>query len=541
MTVTQRLMKPGGFALELVETAPTSAAAAVALADHIVVTGAPLDSISSFSDATILANSIYTGVITSKPNPRSFAGYDLSWHMGTPDGLGECRAYTTYYDPAIAPLTSSQPLSVVLSSFISNAHLNAGTWNDSGLPNFTGVIPPFITPREVIDMVTRTVGAEWRANPNGTLDAALAANLFVTSPTIVVTRKKDGVDGAFRGLTGSINLAEDIEQYTYLVLGAQSAVSYITSAASAQTYPSFLGATVLGTYRAINVSGMSTAAATATTTAAAAQFSTKRQELTLSSLTYDVTRFVHPGDYVYAYDEEANLIDTANQINWQGQRICPQKLRVYALTWPIQRGMGVYARKYNASTLAFDYTDLTPYVNWEGNDSNPGEVQWEVGAAARSISDDTSTIGSTAYLGANPAILAATLNTGWTTWNGKTLYNGSASAVAGTGEWEFDGDYINLQMQWLLSGIPTTGTITIALPLPAIHPTNSVYIPCGDVSAYNGTHYPGFGTAFIDPANPSQCVIQSKTSPTTTLWTNAVPFAWSTGHAGTAILRYRWR
>lgn len=392
MTVTQRIMKPGSFALKLDDPAPLSVIRAVAEFDHVVITRSRLDPIAGFTDATILANAIYTGVITRRPSPSEFSGYDLSWWLGTPDGAGDLLT------------TAVSRTAGTLSQWITDlcpASLTVGSVSNTGLGTLTNSYQ-WMTPREAIDAVCRALGAEWRVNPDGTIDAAKTPNLFVATPTVVVTRKEEGPDGAYRGLDSVMaGTARDVEQYVTAVTAVangQGTTVATGSAAGSTSYKDFRNGTVV-LERLANAPTEPGANASAVAAAVVAQFNTVRRAISLTSRTYTVTRFVKPGDYVYVYDQLADLTDNANQIFYRGELISPIALRVYSLTWPIAAGMGVYARRSGATPT---YTDLTDWVEWES-----GDVTWDVGVSPRSASDtDASTAGSAAYLGSNAEISA---------------------------------------------------------------------------------------------------------------------------------------
>lgn len=93
---------------------------------------------------------------------------------------------------------------------------------------------------------------------------------------------------------------------------------------------------------------------------------------------------LRPGDEVYVYDLEAGILDTANQITYRGETISPAKVRCTLMTWPLERGLGVYVRS-NAATPT--YIDLTPFVQWEAPGTQIDVSDWtpaSYGAANRS-------------------------------------------------------------------------------------------------------------------------------------------------------------
>ncbi len=416
--ITERLMKPGSFSVRLREDYPFSVASEVALLDHIVITPTRLDPISGFSDANILAAAIYTGVITRKASPRIFEGSGLAWWLGTDAGIGDVVDVTA---------TSTATLSAWVTAILARGNgIAAGSVSNTGLSSVTAA-PSWCSPREGLDLICRVAGAEWRVNPAGTLDAAKSPNLFVSTPTVVVTRKEEGQDGAYRGLEGSLIVtATDVEQYTteVYVVGQGSGSTVVTEAASGSTsYKTFANGTPV-LRRFVNAPTEPTANAAAVASAQLALWNQVRRELSLNSRTYNVTRHIRPGDYVWAFDQLAELTDAANQITYRGELIAPIKLRVHALTWPVEQGMGVYARRSGATPT---YTDLSDFVEWE-----TGDVIWDVGTAARASNDvDAATSGSTAYLGANPAVSARAASAVGATyvpvWSNTTLGNGTSA------------------------------------------------------------------------------------------------------------------
>ena len=85
--------------------------------------------------------------------------------------------------------------------------------------------------------------------------------------------------------------------------------------------------------------------------------------------------------------------------------------------------MGVYVRHFGSPAT---YVDLTNWVQWEDAD-----VQWEVGAASRQLADDVAA-GSTAYLGANPAVAERATDSAnpWTAPGSFFRTRGPTSALA---------------------------------------------------------------------------------------------------------------
>lgn len=389
MTVTERLMKPGRFTLRLEDDAPLSVWSAVAEMDHIVITPTRLHPISGFSDANILDAAIYTGVVLRKPTPTTFEGAGLPWWLGTDEGLGDLL------DTAVTGTAAT--LSTWITALCPSS-LTVGTVTNTGVTLTYSF--QWITRREALDFACRAMGAEWRVNPDGTLDAAAAGTLFTSTPTTVITKAAEGRQGTTSGLDATaMSASRDAAGYTTKVIvvaktGDQS-LAPTASASGANVYKDLRNNNVV-LERLVNAPTTPNGSAQAVADAAIGQWSSVRRSVSLSSRSYAVPLTVRPGDTVYAYDPDAGLYDTANQIDWSGERITPVALRVRAYTWPITQGMGVYARRSGATPT---YTDLSDYVRWETSDTT-----WEVGASGWDVAQDPAQL-SPAYLGTNPDVV----------------------------------------------------------------------------------------------------------------------------------------
>ena len=493
MTITERLMKPGSFSIRLREDYPWSVAAAVDVFDHIVVTPGRLDATTDLSDATILATAIYTGVVVAKPSPRIFEGAGLAWWLGTDEGLGDVL------DVAVTQTAAS--LSTWISALLPGS-LTLGTVSNTGLGTHTGTYQ-WVTRREAIDAVCRALGAEWRINPNKTFDAAKAPNLFVSSPTTVITRREEGQDGGYRGLDGSmIVTSKDVRQYTTkaIVVAAGAGVSVATGSSTGTTAYRDGNNNLVVLERLVNAPSDPSTSASAIAAAVVGQWNQVRRELSLSSRTYNVTRHVRPGDYVYVFDQLAELTDSANQITARADLITPIKLRVHALTWPAQLGMGVYARRSTGSD--YTYTDLTDHVEWETSD-----VTWDVGAAPRASNDvDAKLAGTTAYLGANAAVAERASTAGavlsYTPALTATTTNPNIGSTAiAEGEYQVVNGRCSGRGTIYANGAGITsgtGLYRVSLPYPARSLPGTSLVAVGHGSVYLGAPSPGVNPVTLD-------------------------------------------
>jgi hypothetical protein len=401
MTVTQRLMAPGGFSFRLRTAAdqfPDALAKQVGPFDQLVITPQRLEPITGFGDADILGSAIYAGVITGFPQPGEFTGLGLESLLGTPDGAGP--------NLETALVRSGGTLAQWAGDLFPANGIGVGTITTAGTTNVSGSYQ-WCTRREAWMSVCKLAGAEYRVRPTMTIDAGPAASLFAATPRVVVTRKAEGFEGAFQGLEGSmLQMSMDFEQYTTrAVVVGQGTAGNVQTGASQITSPftgpdgqpivmtRFVDSPTDSATNAINLAG-----------SVLDDYSSGRRELKLSSRTYTVGRFVTPGDWIYAYDQVGGLSEPTNQITYRGELITPLLLRVYAITWPIEDGMGVYVRRRVGGTVS--YVDLTDWVDWEASSSNPGDVQWEVGAASRPADPEGDR--GVGTLGVNPEIMART-------------------------------------------------------------------------------------------------------------------------------------
>ena len=393
MAVTERLMKAGQFTVQLTADAPRSVWAAVQEFDHIVITPTRLQSVESFSDANILAQAIYTGVVNTKPTNRTISGVGLADWLGDDEGGGDLL------DTAVTQTTAT--LSTWVSALLPSS-ITAGTVTNTGVT--LSYTYQFMSRREALAHACRSMGAEWRVNPNGTFDAAAPATLFVATPDTVITRKPQGTEGALQGIEATrMDQARDVAKYTTKVIvvgktgdGASVATG---SATGANVYKDFHNNNVVKE-RFVNAPAEPAANVSAYAASVLALYSSVRRVITLSSKTYAVPIRTRPGDYLWVYDPDSYLADLSNQITWRGELITPIKLRCHAYTWPIESGMGVYARRSGATPT---YTDLTPYVQWD-----TGDTTWEIGASFADPDQEVAQL-SPAFLGVNGDI-AARLN-----------------------------------------------------------------------------------------------------------------------------------
>jgi hypothetical protein len=479
MPVSRRLMKPGTWSLKLREDAPYSVFSQINQFDHIVMLPTRLEPIGGYSDAALLGAAFYSGVITKKPSATDLSGHGLEWWLGTPKGYGPGTAGSQGL-LTTAATQSAATLSTWMSALCPPA-LSVGAVTNGALPTLSDSFQ-FVTRREALDAVCRQIGAEYRVNANGSIDAAAPSTLFGSTATVVVTNKEEGRDGPYQGLEGSLIVtASDVDEYitkAIVVTRGEGSAATATTTTGSTAYRDFAGNTT-HVERYIDAPTALAANAGLIGTAAINKFNAVRRDLRLSSRTYNVSRFAEPGDYIFVYDPVQGLYDTGNQIIYRGEVIVPLLLRVYGLTFPVERGMGVYVRRSTGVGSA-TWLDVSDWVVWED-----GEVQWEVGAPRRPLigTNPARSEGTVAYLGVNPDVAARTASAEpWITMGlGGTGWSNYGFSWIGAG-YRKVGDRV--EIRGLIAG-GSSGNVIATMPAGYRPPGDLIFTTMCDVGGGN--------------------------------------------------------
>lgn len=382
MAVTETYRALGSWSIQLRPNTPRTVLDALTYFGHVAVS-AGRDNPKVAGDS-LLASARYVGVlrgVTNDANGHQLSGAGMAFWLGDEDNKGSVIEN-------LVTLTSSTFTNAVRSLLPSSGSVTEGTLH-SVTGTYTGT-HQYQSPRQAIDYVCQTMGAAWRMNGNGTLDAGLASDLFVTTPVAAVTSRSSGVDMSVRGLPGAAALAEDVQDFTTRVVLLAQGAQGSTATGSADIsgglnpYKDIHGNTVKLT-RLVSESSTDQGNATARAQLALNQFTSPRDAVTLNSTTHDIRGDVAIGDYVWVFDPDAGLFNLNNEVVFRGERINPLKLQVTALSWPVEAGMGV---AYRDPTGA--WVDLTDYVVFES-----GQVNITVGGYDRSLTNTgTEPVGS---------------------------------------------------------------------------------------------------------------------------------------------------
>lgn len=377
MSVTQIYRALGSWSLKLGPNTPQNVLDQLGYFGHVAISAGRDNPV--VAGDSLLRSARYVGVLRG----ATFAvdGYDLGG-AGMALWLGDEDQKGAVIENLVT-LSSSTFTNAVRSLLPSSGAVTEGTLHSvSG--TYTGT-HQYQSPREAIDYVCTTMGAAWRVNGDGSLDAGLESDLFVTTPVTAIVRRGAGLDMALRGLPGDISLAEDVQDFTTRVVLLAQGTQGSTATGSADIagglnpYKDVHGNTIKLT-RLVSESTTDQSNATARAQLQLNRFTSTRDAVTLNSDTHDITGDVQTGDYVWVHDTTSGLVDLSNEITLRGQRLNPVKLQVYQLTWPVEQGMGVAYRDINGN-----WVDLTDYVVWE-----TGSTAVTVGGYNRALTSSTS-------------------------------------------------------------------------------------------------------------------------------------------------------
>ncbi|MGY0062852.1 hypothetical protein ACWY4P_41005 [Streptomyces sp. LZ34] len=313
-------------------------------------------------------------------------GVGMAFWLGDEDDKGS--VYENAVEPASATFATAVTMLLPASGAVTVGTLYSvgGTYSGRHL---------YETPRKAISYVcdtmsTTSVPVGWRVNGDGTLDAGPESNLYVTNPTCVIVKRGAGEDMYLRALPGTTGVSRDVEDYsTRVVLLAEGQGESIATGTAdvspATPYKDIHGNAVRLT-RLVSESDTSTGNADTRAAVALNQYTSTRDSLELSTSDYDVQGSFDVGDYVWVYDPDQGLIDTANEVTFRGERINPIRLRVAETQWPVTTGYTVAYRAGDGT-----WWDLTDHVEWE----SASEVRITVGEFGRALtSAGTEPVGS---------------------------------------------------------------------------------------------------------------------------------------------------
>jgi hypothetical protein len=369
VAVTEVFKALGSWEIKLRGSIPRNVLDSIDYFSHVAIVPGRLDP-AQYGD-NLLDIARYVGVVRTKTigddgrtnaptDDISVGGVGMAFWLGDEDGKGDV------YENAIEPASASFATTINMLLPASGA-VTAGTIH-SVPGTYTGR-HQYETPRTAISYVCDTMSSEsvpvsWRVNSDGTLDAGPDSDLFVTNPTCVIVTNGAGEDMALRALPGSMDITQDMEDYsTRVVLLAEGEGSSISTGAAdispATGYKDIHG-NPLKLTRLVSESDTATTNAEIRAALQLSRFTSTRNALTLSTADYDVHGSFVVGDRVWVYDPDAGLVDTSTEITFRGRRLNPLKLQVTETSWAVTSGYTVAYRSADGT-----WTDLTDYIDFE--------------------------------------------------------------------------------------------------------------------------------------------------------------------------------
>lgn len=360
--ISEAVMAQGSFEVPLSVASPWSLWSRCVEFGHIVVLPQWIDP-TGLNDDAILGLSRYTGVVLKKwidDDALVLEGASLHWHLGDDSGAGPTREGDQSF-------SSASPLSV-LANALTDTGLTVGTVTSTG--NFYTSHHYFDSPAQIIRTACLAIGAEYRVNPDGSVDIGPKNVVYNTDDadiSVFVVRKGFGTDAIYHSVpVNNMKTSLDATEYvTRVIVTADTentgALTEVDSLSRTPTpdYKNLAGDTLKRCF--VNTMGVSQPIAVATyTTSELAQRSLEQRQ-DISTDHYEIAEgTLQVGDAFYAFDPPA-FTDPNNPQYFRGETIFPIASRLLAADWPLREGMGVFYRAADA-----EYTDLTRFVAWEG-------------------------------------------------------------------------------------------------------------------------------------------------------------------------------
>ena len=377
--INEKLQALGRWKLGLKTETPVAVIDKIEFVDHIYITEARLSS-DLLNDASIKAAARYAGVVLSKPrgDELSIGGQGLLWWLGDAEGKGK-----VFYGASALTFNSVSFANAITTVLAAPSAITVGTLGS--LPGTYSAEHSFQTQRRVISKICDAFGAEFRVNPDFTLDADDPSNMYKTTPETLVARRLRGSDPSVQGLVAErVVYEEDFEDYTTkVVLAAEGTGDTLVTAErslSSVPYTDPQGNSIDRT-RIINEPETDQTNAGARAQLQLNRFSQTRRNLRIVLEDFWVAGSLQVGDNIWVWDPEALLVDTANEVRYRGQVLNPVSIRLVGMSWPVKEGMGVYIRHQDGS-----YTDISDYFIPEG-----APIEIEVGSLQRTLTSPDST------------------------------------------------------------------------------------------------------------------------------------------------------
>ena len=385
MPITETYMDGGPWTVNLIDDTPRWVLDTIdiryRLWASIVVTPQHFEP-GTLSDADLLSIARYTGVFLGMGAGRtSLNGEGLVWWLGNSGDGGDLHAsvdinYTNKY------------LIDVLNDLVFNgANGLTLSYTASIAEQFEIDLEGGDTKREVLDTILGQCSSEvaWQITSGGVVNVGYPTSLFPTqsTPTVLFT-PEGGHDGNINGLAAEFVMAalngDEVRNDVWVDWqdGVNSGRAILSTPSG---WVDFAGGSPEvrmlmdwrpkrarpATEKWRQLAAWQVQSETKADRLAARELNERsevRSEIVVEVDTFDPWRYgMSPGHGVYLYDPDTKISDTANEVYYRGEAVCPDKGTVQQWTTPIQEDYGVYLRYWNGSS--FTYYDLTNWVEFE--------------------------------------------------------------------------------------------------------------------------------------------------------------------------------
>ena len=319
-----------------------------------------------------LAMARYSGIITEKVQTQEvleLSGISGVAFLGDSNGVGpvietEISLSASTLDNAVTQILAQQ------------TDFTKGTINEPA--GTTTQDLQWVTCLDGLRTVCASMGVEYRANPDFTLDAGPQANVYNdTTPTIIVTRGiLSGGDVLYRGVTvDQMDSRLDAGAYaTRSVVLVEHNSGALESAGGQDRTPTPTyygpGGSVIDRTLVFEASGEPVSVTTYLTTQMNEYSIVQNMEISTDFVEIQ-NGDLRVGDSFWCWDPPA-FYDNNNEVHFRGEVINPSKLRLIRATWSPIPSMGIYYRPPTAAPAALDWHDLTKFVRYEGSGTTLG-------------------------------------------------------------------------------------------------------------------------------------------------------------------------
>lgn len=364
MSVTEIKQSLGDWSLRLRSDTPKTVLDALTLFGHVAILPGRLQP-EQFND-NLLTAARYVGVYRGRSAAEDFElrGSGMAFWLGDEDDKGDV------FETAVS-FTAATFATVVAGLLPPGGSVTSGVIG-AVAGTYTGS-HQWETPRSALTYVTDTFGTpsapvEWRVNYNGTLDAGLVSDLYVTDPRALLVRRDSGRDLIRVALPGLMSLEKKGQDITTRVVllaeGEGASIATGDADVGVNPYKDIHGNTAKFT-RLSSEADTSAANADARAQLLLNRFTNPGSAVDLSTSVYDIKGDLVVGDYIYVYDPISGFEDASKEVYWKGDRMNPVLIRCVEMTWPIVDGWSVAFRDTNGLWI-----DLSAWYEPETGDTS---------------------------------------------------------------------------------------------------------------------------------------------------------------------------